>query len=726
MYEKIKNVASEIYRAEFHEITPSGIENGLKNAVLFSRSNTNLYQSFLGRIASDQVVGFALTSYLRKSLNLSELSAGRVQTPALALICQRDQEIRDFDKLDAEEKVEYQIQASIVCNEKEVIIKHVRANEKNELVDFKFKDKNEASQFLKDLKDGLGSMSVLVSLKESLSNKEPKKPFTTSKLLSQASKSLKIPTKEIAQLAQKLFEAGLITYHRTDSEFLSPEYLKEHEAFFEPIYPSVYQYREYKAGKNSQAEAHEAIRITHPHALKDLEKVCSDAKISEELVLKLYQLIYANTICSQSRNALYNQYDCIFKIKSESFKLSFKLLKEKGFLEIEELIQGKEEPNKEEQENEIENFSLKENDSVPLKEVFIKKIEKPSPKPYKESAFIPLLESEGIGRPSTYASFLDLLLKRKYISIDAKTNAITPTSQGLEVISFFKKDKEVDFIALTSKDKSKLGSTTKQFEECLDLIMRGEASYEKFMSEVISKLKSTAKFYQTQYTDNNMPTDKQLELIDKICKDKGIGRPSTYASYLPTLVKREYISISQDKKHIITPTHKGKRVVEVFENAYQFIIDLTYTKQMEEMLDEIVENKSSYVDFISNLNSKCPKIEKLERNDDEIKPSSEGQITYIENILRDLQLNLSEEFKNYKEDNRVAKAFLDRYIKEHEFFKKNNKKASSSNNDENRPATPKQINFAEILAKKHNVKLPKGFKYSMKVCGDFINEYHKK
>ncbi len=218
---------------------------------------------------------------------------------------------------------------------------------------------------------------------------------------------------------------------------------------------------------------------------------------------------------------------------------------------------------------------------------------------------------------------------------------------------------------------------------------------------------------------------KEADFV-KLLENKGIGRPSTYASYLPTLVKREYISISQDKKHIITPTHKGKRVVEVFENAYQFIIDLTYTKQMEEVLDEIVENKSSYVDFISNLNSKCPKIEKLERNDDEIKPSSEGQITYIENILRDLQLKLSEEFKSYKEDNRVAKAFLDRYIKEHEFFKKNNKKASSSNNDENRPATPKQINFAEMLAKKHNVKLPKGFKYSMKVCGDFINEYHKK
>ncbi|ADU85461.1 DNA topoisomerase I (topA) [Helicobacter pylori SouthAfrica7] len=205
-YKKIKNVASEIYRAEFHEITPSGIEKGLKNAVLFSRSNTNLYQSFLGRIASDQVVGFALTNYLRKSLNISELSAGRVQIPALALICHRDQEIRDFDKLDGEEKVDYQIQAKIVCNEKEVIIKHVRANEKNELVDFKFKDKNEASQFLEDLKDGLGSMSVLASLKESLYNKKPKKPFTTSKLLSQQREKLRPLGRRCKCIAVRIFE----------------------------------------------------------------------------------------------------------------------------------------------------------------------------------------------------------------------------------------------------------------------------------------------------------------------------------------------------------------------------------------------------------------------------------------------------------------------------------------------------------------------------------------
>lgn len=406
-------------------------------------------------------------------------------------------------------------------------------------------------------------------------------------------------------LAQSLFEAGLITYIRTDAESLSVEFLNEAESFYTPIYKEVYLKREYKAGKQSQAEAHEAIRITHPHTYENLESVVYNASITNQDALKLYQLIFERTIESQGKNAIYDKQDLLFKIKNEYFKCSVKSLKSAGFLamfskkELENDESNDDKDNKEKDQN--AQFNLKIDDVLSLNDLVLATIKRNAPSPYKEAGFVKLLEN------------------------------------------------------------------------------------------------------------------------------KGIGRPSTYATYLPTLLKREYINISQDKKHTITPTHKGKRVVEVFENAYQFIIDLTYTKQMEEVLDEIVENKSSYVDFISNLSSKCPKIEKLERNDDdEIKPSSEGQITYIENILRDLQLELSEEFKNYKEDNRVAKAFLDRYIKEHEFFKKNNKKASSSNNDETRPATPKQISFAESLAKKHHVKLPKDYKSNMKVCGDFINEYHKK
>ncbi|MGL2507214.1 type IA DNA topoisomerase [Helicobacter pylori] len=600
-YEKIKRVASSIYRAEFFEITPSGINKGLQNASLFENTNKQMYQSALARRVADMLLGFTLSPYLGKALGkMKGSSAGRVQTPCLKLIVDRDREIEKFKALPENEKVSYQIQAKINDNaNKEVIIKHCDENGE----EIKFNDKEEALKLFESLKDN--KACLLKDLKNSILETKPKKPFITSTLLEKASSELGLSIAEVQSLAQSLFEAGLITYIRTDAESLSVEFLNEAESFYTPIYKEVYLKREYKAGKQSQAEAHEAIRITHPHTYENLESVVYNAGIANQDALKLYQLIFERTIESQGKNAIYDKQDLLFKIKNEYFKCSVKSLKSAGFLamfskkELESDESNDDKDDKEKDQN--AQFNLKIDDMLNLKALDLATIKRNAPSPYKEAGFVKLLEN------------------------------------------------------------------------------------------------------------------------------KGIGRPSTYASYLPTLLKREYISISQDKKHTITPTHKGKRVVEVFENAYQFIIDLTYTKQMEEVLDEIVESKSSYLDFLQNLATKCPKIEKLERKDDEIiRPSSEGQIKYIESILADLQLELSEEFKNYKEDNRVAKAFLDRYIKEHEFFKKNNKKASSSNNDENRPATPKQISFAEMLAKKHNVKLPKGFKYSMKVCGDFINEYHKK
>ncbi|WQU01972.1 type IA DNA topoisomerase [Helicobacter pylori] len=600
-YEKIKKIASSIYRAEFFEITPSGINKGLQNASLFENTNKQMYQSALARRVADMLLGFTLSPYLGKALGqMKGSSAGRVQTPCLKLIVDRDREIEKFRALPENEKVSYQIQAKINDNaNKEVIIKHCDENGE----EIKFNDKEEALKLFESLKDN--KACLLKDLKNSILETKPKKPFITSTLLEKASSELGLGISEVQSLAQSLFEAGLITYIRTDAESLSVEFLNEAESFYTPIYKEVYLKREYKAGKQSQAEAHEAIRITHPHTYENLESVVYNAGIANQDALKLYQLIFERTIESQGKNAIYDKQDLLFKIKNEYFKCSVKSLKSTGFLamfskkELESDESNDDKDDKEKDQN--AQFNLKIDDMLNLKALDLATIKRNAPSPYKEAGFVKLLEN------------------------------------------------------------------------------------------------------------------------------KGIGRPSTYASYLPTLLKREYISISQDKKHTITPTHKGKRVVEVFENAYQFIIDLTYTKQMEEVLDEIVESKSSYLDFLQNLATKCPKIEKLERKDDEIiRPSSEGQIKYIESILADLQLELSEEFKNYKEDNRVAKAFLDRYIKEHEFFKKNNKKASSSNNNETRPATPKQISFAESLAKKHHVKLPKDYKSNMKVCGDFINEYSKK
>ncbi|GAA8329643.1 hypothetical protein HpKG96_12010 [Helicobacter pylori] len=137
---------------------------------------------------------------------------------------------------------------------------------------------------------------------------------------------------EVQSLAQNLFEAGLITYIRTDAESLSVEFLNEAESFYLPIYKEVYQKREYKAGKQSQAEAHEAIRITHPHKYEDLESIVYNAGITNQDALKLYRLIFERTIESQGKNAIYDKQDLLFKIKNEYFKCSAKSLKSAGFL----------------------------------------------------------------------------------------------------------------------------------------------------------------------------------------------------------------------------------------------------------------------------------------------------------------------------------------------------------------------------------------------------------
>ncbi len=510
-YEKIKKIASSIYRAEFFEITPSGINKGLQNALLFENTNKQMYQSALARRVADMLLGFTLSPYLGKALGqMKGSSAGRVQTPCLKLIVDRDREIEKFKALPENEKVSYQIQAKINDNaNREVIIKH--CDEKGE--EIKFNDKEEALKLFESLEDN--KACLLKDLKTSVVETKPKKPFITSTLLERASSELGLGIAEVQSLAQSLFETGLITYIRTDAESLSVEFLNETESFYLPIYKEVYQKREYKAGKQSQAEAHEAIRITHPHTAEDLESIVYNAGITNQDALKLYRLIFERTIESQGKNAIYDKQDLLFKIKNEYFKCSAKSLKSAGFLAMfsKKELENDDESNDDKEDKEKEQnaqFNLKIDDMLSLNDLVLATIKRNAPSPYKEAGFVKLLEN------------------------------------------------------------------------------------------------------------------------------KGIGRPSTYASYLPTLLKREYISISQDKKHTITPTHKGKRVIEVFENAYQFIIDLACTKQMEEVLDEIVENKSSYLDFLQNLATKCPKIEKLERNDDEIKPSSEGQITYIENILRDL------------------------------------------------------------------------------------------
>lgn len=578
-FDKIKNVAQAVYRAEFHEITKSGIEKGLNNATLFANTNFNYYNSFLARRIGDRLIGYTLSPYLSKSLSQKALSAGRVQTPALSLIVERDREIKEFNSLPEDQKVNYQIQAKLKNNNGVILIKHIQDGK-----EVKYDDLASAEEVFNGIKD---CQNALISnIKISEEQKAPPKPFITSTLLKEGSKKLGIGTQKIQQLAQNLFEAGLITYIRTDAETLSQEFLDEAEQFFKPIYGENYQRREYKA-KNSQAEAHEAIRITHCHRFEEINQVLAQENITDPLAKSLYELIFKNTIASQAKNAVYEKREILFKVRMLDFKCTAKTLTDKGFLGL-----FNEEKQEEKETEETINLSLshlQENTTLEIAELFIAQLKKTAPQPYKEADFIAILEK------------------------------------------------------------------------------------------------------------------------------KGIGRPSTYASYLPLLLNREYIEISNDKSRTILPTHKGVGVINFFkQDSNAWILDLDFTKTMEEKLDLIVNGECQYLAFMEEIAKKLPSIANTESNEErKIYPPSDKQIKFVEEIAQKLQVELPQ---HYKENVSVCKSFIDKHIQALNSAKTSTPKAPSE----------KQIAFAEKLSQEKGIPLPNNYKNSMEICKNFIDQALKK
>ncbi|WP_394980653.1 type IA DNA topoisomerase [uncultured Helicobacter sp.] len=503
-YQKIKNVAKKVYRAEFHEITPSGIKQGLDNAKLFADTNFNYYQSFLARRVSDQLIGFILSPHLTRSLESKQmLSAGRVQTPALSLIVNREEEIKAFASLSDEEKKEYAVVATSPLDSTTITLKHIIDNK-----EVKYQTKQEAKAILEEIQ---GFDKALISkIEKTNTQTKPPKPFTTSKLLKVASKAMGISTKDIQALAQELFAAGLITYIRTDSEYISEEFLKEAEGFWRGVYPDTYQYTEYKAGKNSQAEAHEAIRITHPHRYEDIENVCKKENLKDDHI-KLYRLIFKNTLLSQCKPATYEKLNVFLKIKMTDFKVSFKKIIDKGFLGVFD------EKDEESEEEEIALFPYKEGDSLPISEILVKDINKNPPKRYLEADFIEVMEKAGIGRPSTYATFLPILLKKEYISISKdKKREIIPSALGISVINFFKKDKNAWLLDL---------NYTKEMEDSLDEIMEGKEQYIEYMKQTHSKMEFKPLKSEPKEKKDYPPSEAQMKFCKSIAEQLGIELP---------------------------------------------------------------------------------------------------------------------------------------------------------------------------------------------------------
>lgn len=502
-YQIIKNSAKSVKRAEFFEITQAGIKKGLENAIDFQKTNFKDFESFKARAVGDKLVGFILSPKYMREMNDKNISVGRVQTPALELIVKKQLEIEEFEKLKEEEKISYKAKA---------LLKTKDSKEFEVLSENVYSNLNEIEEFLNFIKDN--SKALLQDIKEKQSQKAPPQPFRTSQLQERANIALSLAPDEIMLLAGELFEAGLITYTRTDSNTLSNEFINELEERFKN--ETWYEKRIYEAGKQSQAQAHEAIRITHIHPYEECENIVkqSGVKFSQSLI-DLYKFIYENSILSQSKNCISLNQTYEFSIKGIIFKATQSKIIDKGFKEAKEkLFKSKEledEENKEEKnlKNKIDLSSLKQNESFDIVSFEKVEIKKQAPSPYKESNFIALLEKEGIGRPSTYASFLPKLLQRAYIEIEkkGKNSFIKATQKGLD---FMQKIRNLDEWIATSE-------YTRHMENVLDSISRGEVSYLDFIKPLHQKMQ----FIKIN-NEEKAPSEAQIALLNKLAKGQNV------------------------------------------------------------------------------------------------------------------------------------------------------------------------------------------------------------
>jgi DNA topoisomerase-1 len=425
-------------RIVFHEITKNALEEAVKNPGVLSMDLVNAQKT---RAVLDRLVGFEISPILWKQIAPS-LSAGRVQTPLLHLIMEREKEIEKF-------KTEsyFDTYSEMYCESPEM--KFVG------LLDKKFPTLDEVKKFMADIYPS--AIFTIKDVKKGNKTKKPSAPFTTATLLQDAAGKCRMSSKQIMMSAQKLYESGKITYHRTDSTNLSKDILSQIKRYVVANYGENYvKLRNYKTKVKNSQEAHEAIRPTH---------IDQDSLIDgsfEPNDKKLYQLIWKRTMASQLAEAIFatitvsvgnDRRDEIFVAYGENCTFD-------GFLRI---YHYEEDDNREEDPDKLPDTpyeilsKLEPGKVCKWNDIYSEEKVKQGPGHFSESQLIKKMQDTGIGRPSTYSSMMNKLIDRGYVVKEnrdmgkSRVHQLRMTSNG--------KQKETSKEIVLKKEFSKLFPT---------------------------------------------------------------------------------------------------------------------------------------------------------------------------------------------------------------------------------------------------------------------------
>jgi DNA topoisomerase-1 len=490
----------DVKRVVFYEITEREVKNAVANPREISGDLVNAQQA---RRAMDHLFGFGVSPVLWRKIPGAR-SAGRVQSPALRLICEREDEIRKFVPQ------EYWTVEARADKGGQAFSSKLVEYDGEKLEQFTLGKAGAAEKARAAIVAAAGGTLTVTEVKKQQRRRNPSAPFTTSTLQQEGNKKLGFTAKRTMRAAQDLFEGvdiegdtvGLITYMRTDSVSLSADAIAEIrevvlKRYGKKALPA--EVREYKAKSKNAQEAHEGVRPTSAARTPD-----SVAKYLSPDQARLYELIWKRAVASQMEAALFDTLAVTLAAgPKHSFRANGQTLIEPGYLAAYD-IQADDPNEADHEDDEARLPMLEQGDGVKLLEVIPEQHFTEPPPRYTEASLVKSLEEFDIGRPSTYATIINTLVARKYVDMQGK--AFVPTDLGMVLTNFLKQNfahyVEYQFTA--------------HFEDELDEISRNEREWVPVLQEFWADFKPSV--------DKAMEAERQVQ--ERILgKDPASGKP---------------------------------------------------------------------------------------------------------------------------------------------------------------------------------------------------------
>ena len=462
----------KITRVTFNEITKNAVQSAIKKP---RDIDINLVDAQQARRVLDRIVGYKISPVLWKKVKRG-LSAGRVQSVAVKLIVDREEEIEKFIP---EEYWNLYALLEDKESKKQFEAKFYGKNLKKQEIH----NKEEVDKILENIKQ---AKYIVEEVKKGEKKRTPAPPFTTSTMQQEASRKLGFTLKKTMSIAQGLYEGvkieergtiGLITYMRTDSTRISEvARTAAKEQIIKTYGEEYYENRYYKTNKDSQ-DAHEAIRPTYA----DLEPDQIKSSLTNDQY-KLYKLIYNRFMASQMSSAIYDTMAVTINANDYNFKANGQTIRFKGFMTL--YVEGTD-AKEQEEENMLPN--LKEKEELTLKKLNPKQSFTEPPARYTEASLVKALEEKGIGRPSTYSPTITTILERRYIEKNQKQ--LVPTELGKIVNKLLTENfQDVINVQFTAKIEDEFDEIAEGKEQWKKMIREFYGPFEKEIEKVEKEL----------------------------------------------------------------------------------------------------------------------------------------------------------------------------------------------------------------------------------------------